>query len=217
DLVLIDVTPLSLGVACVGDVMAVRSNSNENYYLGELVLDGIPSATRGEVEMNVCFEIDVNGIPNVSAMEITSGRNNSIKITYTGSLSKKEMDKMIEDAERYNQRKNTNLAALDPANTQGNKQGQKHKDREKENWELTHALQTYACKRRAKVKDYKVRLKLRKMGVSLKGLKDVERQIEEAIEWLDDNPNVEIEELANKEQELDELCRRNKLNTVLKD
>nr|GEV23599.1 heat shock cognate 70 kDa protein 2-like [Tanacetum cinerariifolium] len=83
--------------------------------------------------------------------------------------------------------------------------------------EARSALQTYACKRRAKVKDYKVRLKLRKMGVSVKGLKDVERQIEEAIEWLDDNRNVEIEELANKEQELDELCRRNKLNTVLKD
>ncbi|GJU72438.1 heat shock cognate 70 kDa protein 2 [Tanacetum coccineum] len=181
--------------ACVGDVMAVviprnspipikkkhvfntafdnqtrvgfpvyqgeRSNSNENYYLGELVLDGIPSATRGEVEMNVCFEIDVNGILNVSAMEITSGRNNSIKITYTGSLFKKEMDKMIEDAERY------------------------------------------------KLED--------ELHIKKAEARNVERQIEEAIEWLDDNPDVEIEELANKEQELDELCRRNKLNTVLKD
>ncbi|GKB96197.1 transcription repressor OFP13-like protein, partial [Tanacetum coccineum] len=54
------------------------------------------------------------------------------------------------------------------------------------------------------------RLKLRKMGVSVKCLKDVERQIDEAIEWLEDNPNAEIDEMENKEQELNDICRLNK-------
>ncbi|GJY62645.1 putative mediator of RNA polymerase II transcription subunit 37c [Tanacetum coccineum] len=197
DLVLIDVTPLSLGVACVGDVMAVliprnspipikkehmsyttidyqtrasfhvyqgeRSNSNENYYLGELELDGIPSALKREVEIKY--------------------------------LSTKEIDNMIKDAERY---KLEDELLVKKANAR-------------------NVLESYACKRRAIVKDYKGRLKLRKMGVSVKCLKDVERQIDEAIEWLEDNPNAEIDEMENKEQELNDICRLNKLNTLLKD
>nr|GEW22021.1 putative mediator of RNA polymerase II transcription subunit 37c [Tanacetum cinerariifolium] len=226
DLVLIDVTPLSLDVACVGDVMAMliprnspipikkehmfyttidyqtrasvhvyqgeRSNSNENYYLGELELDGIPSALKREVEMNVCFEIDANGILNVSAAEITTGRNKSLKITNTGSLSTKEIDNMIKDAERY---KLEDELLVKKANA-------------------CNVLESYACKRRSIVKDYKGQLKLRKMVVSVKCLKDVERQIDEAIEWLEDNPNAEIDEMENKEQELNDICRLNKLNTI---
>ncbi|XP_023767677.1 heat shock 70 kDa protein 1 [Lactuca sativa] len=78
-----------------------RDKASENYLLGRLELSGFPSAPRGEVKFNACFEIDADGILNVSAREITSGVNKTIKITHNGSLSKEEIEKMIEDAERY--------------------------------------------------------------------------------------------------------------------
>nr|GEW03179.1 RNA-binding protein 39 isoform X2 [Tanacetum cinerariifolium] len=115
DIKLIDFTPLSLGVeedsyttgrdgqTAVSFLVnqGERSKSKENFFVGKLRLSGIPSAPRGQVEIIVCYEIDANGILNISAREITTGRNKSIKITNNDSLSKMEIEKMIEDSERY--------------------------------------------------------------------------------------------------------------------
>ncbi|GKE35658.1 heat shock protein 70 family protein [Tanacetum coccineum] len=129
-LVLIDVTPLSLGVGCEGDVLEVliprnspipikketelhtvidyqtsmhlpvfqgeRLKSSENILLGEFSLSGLPLAPTRGVKVRVCYEMDVNGILNVSAREITTGSNNAIHITNTSSVSKEEIEKMIE-------------------------------------------------------------------------------------------------------------------------
>ncbi|CAH1438184.1 unnamed protein product [Lactuca virosa] len=225
---LIDVTPLSLGVACWGDIMAVliprnspiptkkedtfctvydnqtsvsfrvyqgeREIASQNYCLGKLKLSGIPAAPRGEVEMNVCYEIDADGILNVSAREITTGANNTIKITDNGSLSKAEIEKMIEDAERYKFEDEAHL-----------KKAMAHR-----------ALDHCVSKLRTKIKDYKVRLSLRKMWLSVKDLEDLEDQIDETIEWLDLNPDAEECELEDKKAELYNICTEKKLNRAVK-
>ncbi|XP_071738829.1 heat shock cognate 70 kDa protein-like [Rutidosis leptorrhynchoides] len=228
DLTLIDVTPLSLGVECKGDVMVVliprnspiptkkennfttardhqtsvdicvyqgeRSISRENYFLGEIRLSGLPSALEGEVKIKVCFEIDANGILNVSAREITTGINKAIKITNNGSLSTVEIEKMIEDAERYKFEDEAHVKKV----------------------KAHEALETYVYKLRTKIKDYKVRLRLRRTGISVKDLEDTQHKIEEVIEWLDENSDAEIAELKDIEVELLDICRRMKLNLVLK-
>ncbi|KVH91518.1 Heat shock protein 70 family [Cynara cardunculus var. scolymus] len=80
-----------------------RLRSSENYLLGQLSLSGLPSAPTGRVEIKICYEIDDNRIPHVSAKELTTGRNKAIKTTDGGGLSKAEIAKMIKDAERYKQ------------------------------------------------------------------------------------------------------------------
>ncbi|XP_076885883.1 heat shock cognate 70 kDa protein-like [Bidens hawaiensis] len=218
-LALIDVTPLSLGVGCHNDVMAVlipknapiptkkesthyticdnqtsmdlwvyqgeRAKSSENYLLSKFCLSGIPPAPRGVVKAIVCFEIDANGILHVSAREITSGRNNSIKITNNGSLTKSEIEKMIKDAERYKLEDELHM-----------KKVKGHQ-----------ALSDYIYKVRDKVKVYNFRMKLRRRGLSVKDLEDIDHQVEEAIKWLDEHPDAAIADLKDKEAELDDLCR----------
>ncbi|KVH88990.1 hypothetical protein Ccrd_009023 [Cynara cardunculus var. scolymus] len=101
---LIDVTPLSLGVSCKGDVTAVLIPKNTPIPTKkEDTLSGLPSAPRGGVEIKIRYEIDDNGILHVSARELTTGRNKAIKITGGSGLLKAENAKMIKDAERYKQ------------------------------------------------------------------------------------------------------------------
>ncbi|GJU20621.1 putative mediator of RNA polymerase II transcription subunit 37c [Tanacetum coccineum] len=209
-LVLIDVTPLSLGVGKVGDVTRVliprnslipskketelytikdnktsmrlpvyqgeRSKASQNYLLGVLTLHGLPLAPRREVKVNVSYEIDINGILNVSARETTTGTKNTIKITNTGNLSKAEIDKMIKDAENY-----------------------KIDDKAYMNKASAHTcFEVYVCKLRSRIKDNNVRLRLTENGLSTRGLNDIEHEIEKALKWLDENPNAEIDELNNR-------------------
>ncbi|KAL6542699.1 70-kilodalton heat shock protein [Orobanche hederae] len=136
DLVLVDVTPLSLGIEVNGEVMSVviprntsipirmeegyttnadnqvsvhirvfegeRARTRDNNLLGDFELSGIPPAPRGVPKIKVCFEIDANGILNVSAAIKSTGRKNEITITNDkGRLSYEEIQKMLEEAERF--------------------------------------------------------------------------------------------------------------------
>ncbi|MFS7957475.1 putative Heat shock protein 70 family [Helianthus anomalus] len=226
---LIDVTPLSLGVECENDVMAVliprnspiptkkestfftvfdnqtrvnvrvyqgeRSKCTENNFMSNFLLSGLPPAPRGVVKVTICLEIDANGILHASAREITTGRNNAIKITNNGILTKAEIEKMIEDAERYKFEDEEHMKKVEA-----------HK-----------ALTDCVYKARTKIKDYNFRRKLRKSGLSVKDLEDIDERMEEAIEWLDEHPYAEIEDLEDKEEELNEICRLTKLKLALRD
>jgi molecular chaperone DnaK len=133
DILLLDVTPLSLGVETLGGVMTKliprnttiptkksetfstavdgqtnveihvlqgeREMANDNKSLGTFRLDGIPPAQRGVPQIEVTFDIDANGILNVTARDKGSGKEQSISITGASTLSDNEVDRMVRDAE----------------------------------------------------------------------------------------------------------------------
>jgi len=79
-----------------------RARTKDNNLLGKFELSGIPPAPRGVPQVEVTFDIDANGILNVSASDKTTGKSNRITIANDkGRLSKEEIDRMVEEAEKY--------------------------------------------------------------------------------------------------------------------
>ncbi len=78
-----------------------REMSGDNKTLGKFELVGIPAAPRGVPQIEVTFDIDANGIVNVSAKDLGTGKEQAIKITSSSGLSDDEIDKMVQDAERF--------------------------------------------------------------------------------------------------------------------
>jgi molecular chaperone DnaK len=135
DVLLLDVTPLSLGIETLGGVMTVliprntkiptrksevfstatdnqtnvevhvlqgeRPLARDNRTLGRFQLVGIPPAPRGVPQIEVTFDIDANGIVNVSAKDLASGKEQKITITASSGLSKAEVERMVKEAESH--------------------------------------------------------------------------------------------------------------------
>lgn len=95
-----------------------RSRTKDNNLLGKFELSGIPPAPRGVPQINVTFDIDANGILNVSAEDKTTGIKNKITITNDkGRLSKEEIERMVQEAEKYKAEDEEHKTKIEAKNT----------------------------------------------------------------------------------------------------
>jgi len=150
DILLLDVTPLSLGIETLGGVSTAmiqknttiptrkseifstasdnqtsvevhvlqgeRPMASDNKTLGKFHLVGIPPAPRGVPQVEVTFDIDANGIVNVSAKDVGTGREQKITITASSGLSKEEIDRMMKDAESHSAEDEKKKASIEARN-----------------------------------------------------------------------------------------------------
>jgi len=157
-----------------------RAMTKDNHLLGKFDLTGIPPAPRGVPQIEVTFDIDANGILNVSACDKSTGKQNKITITNDkGRLSKEEIERMVNDAEKF----------------------KADDEKQKERISAKNGLESYCFNMKTTLDDEKVKDK-----ISEDDMKTIVDKCDEAIKWLDANQLAEVEEFNDKQKEVESVC-----------
>ena len=157
-----------------------RAMTKDNNLLGRFELTGIPPAPRGVPKIEVSFDVDANGILNVSAKDQSTGKTNAITITNdTGRLSKAEIDRMVSEAEKY----------------------KKDDEMQREKIAARNSLESYVYNVKQTAEDPNVENKL-----NVADLETVKSKTQEVIAWLDRNSLADKEEYEEKEKDLQRVC-----------
>ena len=157
-----------------------RVLTKDNNLLGKFELNGIPPAPRGVPQVEVIFDLDANGILNVSAYEKSCGRHCRISITNDkGRLSKEDIERMIKEADNNKEDDN----------------------RQKERIEAKNAVEKYVYSIRNSLRDDQIASRIPEEDKRV-----MESTVEDTIKWLDLNQTEEKDEFQHKRQELESLC-----------
>ncbi|KAI8979450.1 hsp71-like protein [Mycotypha africana] len=157
-----------------------RARTKDNNLLGKFELTGIPPAPRGVPQIEVTFDVDANGILNVSALDKTTGKSNKITITNDkGRLSKEDIERMVNDAEKYKAEDEAAAARITAKN----------------------GLESYAYNLRNTLQEEKVSSKL-----DAGDKEKLDNAVKEAIDWLDNSQEASKEEYESRQKELEEIA-----------
>jgi len=166
-----------------------RARAKDNHLLGTFELSGIPPAPRGVPQISVCFDIDANGILNVTAEDKASGKSEKIVITNDkGRLSKEEIERMVQDAEKYkeeDQAYEKKVTAMNGLETSA--------------YGMRNMIDGEEC---TFSEDNKVKIR---------------EKVDETIQWIDNNRSAEVDEIEHKQKELTDLltsCQETKGPTI---
>jgi len=157
-----------------------RSMTKDNNLLGKFELSGIPPAPRGVPQIEVTFDVDANGILNVSAVDKSTGKENKITITNDkGRLSKDEIERMVSEAEKY---KAEDEAIRDKITAKNN-------------------LEAQAYNMKKTVEDEKIKDK-----ISEEDKAAITKACQDVLDWMEATPNAEKDEYENKAKEMEKVC-----------